>query len=136
MIEPSNVMSQIDLFSGTVSPAGPAPVTLSKPRAPGKGGWELVDHACRHCMGRVLVRTHKGIPLEARCAECGARADAGHAEICCCGAECGRAGFVLECFRNPEITPAVPQEVLVREKLVIERRGNRRRSNPVGHSDL
>ena len=79
--------------------------------------WEVVDHACRHCGGRVLVR-NIGKKILARCAECGATGDNGHASVCCCGADLGALGRVLECVRNPAISKASPYQVLVRERLV------------------
>lgn len=122
---------QLDLFAdhtGTV-----VPVANERRKKPRPGGWELADHACRHCLGRVLVRRDaKGDPIESRCAECGATAAGGHREICCCGADCGTLGHILECFKNPEISQAVPQEILVRERPVADKVEERRLAKPVG----
>jgi hypothetical protein len=124
---------QLPLFGDApVAPAIPEKVR----RDTGPGGWELVDHACQHCLGRVLVRRRRGITVEARCAECGAHSSEGIAGVCCCGAECGTVGHVLECFRNPTVSPSLPQEVLVRERPTVERRADPRRSKPVGSKDF
>ncbi|MCE3602725.1 hypothetical protein LXA47_03815 [Massilia sp. P8910] len=125
---------QLDLFG---APANVVPAGLKRTRvAAAVTGWDLVDHACRHCLGRVLMRRHRDGTVEARCAECGAHSEDGIREVCCCGAECGTLGHVLECFRNPAITPSVPQEILVRERLVVEQRRERRRPKLVGHRDF
>lgn len=121
-------IAQLDLF-GT---DGGGSRAQKKSRPNYAAGWELVDHACRNCLGRVLVRRdHKGEPVETRCAECGTRAAGGYLEICCCGADCGALGRVLECFPNPEVTPAVPQEVLVRERPIEATDIERRTARPV-----
>jgi hypothetical protein len=77
--------------------------------------WQLADHACRFCFGRVLVRKVKGRVVEARCAECSKSAQSGPEGICCCGADCGALGKALECFRNPSPSAENPQEIMVRE---------------------
>jgi hypothetical protein len=77
--------------------------------------WEVSDHACRFCLGRVLVRAGRGAPAEVRCAQCGAKADGGPSALCCCGADCGALGYALECFKNPNVTNEVPHEIMVRE---------------------
>lgn len=79
--------------------------------------WEVTDHACRFCLGRVLQRDHKG-GSEVRCAQCGGRADGDSISLCCCGADCGQVGVVLECYKNPNVTNAVPHEIMVRERAI------------------
>ncbi len=79
--------------------------------------WELTDHACRHCFGRVLKRERQDGVVEVRCAECGKKVLGDHAAICCCGADCGAMGRALECIRNPQVNEANPQEVMVRERM-------------------
>jgi hypothetical protein len=86
--------------------------------------WELTEHACRICMGRVLVRKEPSGLRIARCAECGATAEDAHTrdaihKVCACGAkqrsaETGRqkdAG--RRCIRNPYLRPELPQEIVV-----------------------
>ncbi|MEM5330356.1 KilA-N domain-containing protein [Paraburkholderia sp. JHI2823] len=79
-------------------------------------GWQVADHACRFCFGRVLQRVHKCEVVEVRCANCGKRADGPPKILCCCSADCGDLGHALECFKNPEVTNEVPHEILVRER--------------------
>jgi hypothetical protein len=79
--------------------------------------WELTDHACRYCLGRVLRRERSSAEVEVRCAECGKTAQGEHTALCCCGADCGTLGQALECIRNPHANEANPQEVMVRERL-------------------
>ena len=78
--------------------------------------WSLSDHACRFCFGRVLQREERGKIVEVRCAECGKAAPGAAHTVCCCGADYGALDRVLECFRNPNMTEAIPQEILVRER--------------------
>lgn len=108
-----------------------APVVRTKKKRT-LGGWVVVDHACRHCGGRVLTLDN-GTTALARCAECGAMEEGGHAALCCCGAELGALGRVLECVRNPSPSKASPNQILVREKLIeAETQADpARRSNPV-----
>lgn len=126
---------QLNLFG-----EAPLPVAVPVPKKvrcdTGAGKWELVDHACQHCLGRVLVRRKRGLTVEARCAECGAHSFEGIASVCCCGAECGTIGHVLSCYRNPEVSPSCPQEVLVRERPAIERRKDPRRAKPMGAKEF
>ncbi len=97
------------------------------------GGWSVADHACRRCGGgRVLVKRRGTRVVAARCAECGASGEGGHESICCCGAAFGVAGKLLECYRNPSVSPAVPYEVMVRERVTEVIDEPVRKSRPVG----
>lgn len=63
--------------------------------------WEITDHVCRNCLGRVLTGTRDGVKVSC-CAECGLESKGGPKSICCCGvkAKDGRnAGF--RCIKNP-----------------------------------
>lgn len=107
---------QLTLFA--VEEAYPAPVaTKKKKRA--SAGWELTDHACRHCMGRVLRRVNPDGVVVVRCAECGASVAGDVESLCCCGEEVRGHGAVFECVRNPKVSSAVPQEILVRERPLV-----------------
>lgn len=79
--------------------------------------WELSDHACGHCFGRVLAAEDAHRSDDARwryrCAECGHSGVGSVASMCCCGTIIGgKPG--LECVRNPAPTKEFAQEVLVR----------------------
>ncbi len=81
--------------------------------------WEMTDHACSRCFGRVLeqedaTKAGAGRWLY-RCAECGLEGLGTALAVCCCSTQIGgRAG--LECVRNPSPTRELPQEVLVRQR--------------------
>lgn len=79
-------------------------------------GWQLADHACRYCFGRILQRISKGRVLEVRCAECGAREEGDVDLLCCCGADCGDLGRALMCVKNPDVSRELPHEVVIRER--------------------
>jgi hypothetical protein len=108
---------QMPLFddAGVLDPES-VPFRKTRPVPP---SWTLSDHACRFCFGRVLQRKVKG-QVEVRCAECCKAAQSGPMGICCCGADCGALGRALECFRNPNITEANRQEIMVRERVDID----------------
>lgn len=76
--------------------------------------FNLTDHACSSCFGRILERA-KGEGPRFRCAECGATSNAAMQALCCCGVSVGgKPG--LECIKNPVRSPAAPQEVVVRQR--------------------
>lgn len=77
--------------------------------------WELTDHACRHCMGRLL-RSVTPAGSTVCCAECGATVSGECDELCWCGVEVKGYGRVFECVRNPHMSMETPQQILVREK--------------------
>ncbi len=73
--------------------------------------WDLVDHCCRHCLGRVIRQGP-----QYRCASCGANTMARVSDICGCGIKPTRAkpsvgGF--HCSRNPKPGGQFPQEIIV-----------------------
>lgn len=120
---------QLTLFD--VLPGGkPREETAVRPKRTALG-WTVVDHACLNCGGRVLVRLHKGREIEARCAECGSQAEGDHSAVCCCGADLGELGKVLECFRNPNVSKEVPYQILVRERVTTPAEREARASKPV-----
>lgn len=125
---------QLSLFDRAVPSASPQEA-VDRPRRIA-AGWAVVDHACRHCGGRVLVRLHKGNEVQARCAECGAEADGDHTAVCSCGEDLGALGKALECFRNPNVTREVPYQILVRERVMTPEERERRVARPVRTGDL
>lgn len=121
-------MTQGLLFESGEIPAETAP----KKKRRVSTGWEFADHACRHCMGRVMRRVNPDGQVVVRCAECGSSAVGEPQALCWCGVEVRGHGTVFECFRNPEVTLTTPQEVLVRERKVERAQPVVRRTNPVG----
>ena len=78
--------------------------------------WELTDHCCRHCMGRVLKRTSPDVVV--RCAECGHSLVGEPKDICWCGEEVRGHGAMFECIKNPNKSDSTPHDILVQERPV------------------
>lgn len=77
--------------------------------------WNLTDHVCRVCLGRILVGRGASGGWVHRCADCGLEL-AGRVEaLCACGArlKTGKnAG--LRCTKNPDgPSPENPAEIVV-----------------------
>lgn len=78
--------------------------------------WELTEHCCRVCFGRILRSAAPGDDglRRWRCACCGAEA-LHHAvtSVCACGMR-QRTGrdMGLRCQRNQEPRPEMPSEIL------------------------
>jgi len=112
----STETGQLWLFSDAAlcAPLLPArAIVASRPK------WEVSDHACRCCFGRILVRTRRDKVVEARCAECDAHRFGPVDKLCCCGVEVGALGRALECVPNPEVSVEAPQKIMVRERWVL-----------------
>lgn len=124
-------MTQLRLF-GDVSPKEEA-TSVRKAKKHSAGEWEITDHACRHCMGRILRRAKSGGGFVVCCSECGASVDGDCTSLCWCGVEVRGYGAVFECIRNENISQESPQQVLVREKHMTKSREKEpvRRSSPV-----
>lgn len=75
--------------------------------------WNLTDHACRLCFGRLLESLTGDSPRY-RCAECGHSVEGTVQALCCCGVMVG-SQTGLECVKNPARSAASPQEIVVRE---------------------
>lgn len=90
-----------------------------QPRIRQVAGWEITDHLCRNCYGRILERTKQvsdGFVKEVRCSNCGFSATGGHARICWCGYKMPGTGrnAGLRCTKNDSPTPEMPGEIVVR----------------------
>jgi hypothetical protein len=77
--------------------------------------WEIVDHACKNCAGRLVKRKSGGV-TEHRCTNCGETVEGDHLTLCWCGVDVSKHGKVFECFKNPKKSLSMPQEILIREK--------------------
>jgi hypothetical protein len=107
---------QLFLF-GEVSVDGPV---NPLPKPPKAERWVLVDHACRHCFGRLLA-TGKGKTAAVQCSQCGRREEGQVEALCACGVTTPNGRHLLECYRNAEKTLEVPHEILVRVRELEER---------------
>lgn len=118
---------QFNFFGEAAAPQKP------RKKRHNKGGWDLIPHACKHCRGRLLRRENPDGAVVVRCAECGASAAGEHDALCYCGVEVRGHGRVFECIENPSVSPAMPQQVLVREKPLVcqQARTPGRITNPV-----
>lgn len=85
--------------------------------------WEITDHVCRRCMGRVLKQIDTEGAERHRCSNCGAENIGYVDEVCCCGMktrEVVKGGEIvqmsrpvgLRCAVNPAPTPQYPSEVI------------------------
>lgn len=75
--------------------------------------WELTEHICGQCLGRVLERTADDGTVIARCPDCEIEKPGGHRSICTCGLtlRTGKAaGFY--CARNDKHKPGKTQEIV------------------------
>ena len=76
--------------------------------------WSVLDHACRICFGRLLLRQENGIPI-VKCVECGETLKGSHLGLCCCGVTLhSGANAGLRCVPNDRKTPEQPQEIVIR----------------------
>lgn len=87
-------------------------------RAPKSDGWEITDHLCSGCMGRVLMRSRDG-QVEVRCSNCGGTGEGRPGAICWCGyrLKAGSSAQRFQCVAVPaeNRTPEMPGEIEVRE---------------------
>ncbi len=70
--------------------------------------WELTDHVCRECAGRIL-RAADGDSF--RCADCG-RHEFDLEDVCCCGMQ-GVGSARLRCTPNITGRPMGAPEIVV-----------------------
>ena len=81
--------------------------------------WEVVDHVCTACLGRILKRqSHQGRTIY-RCADCGAtghgRQGLTHPPICMCGSRLGNRDAGIRCTANDNPSAERPWEIIARE---------------------
>jgi hypothetical protein len=77
-------------------------------------GWDITDHACRRCLGRILSRHTDGGETVVECANCGLTAVGDPATICGCGMKRGKYAQ-LRCVRLDRPVPGVAAQVVVME---------------------
>lgn len=80
-------------------------------------GWDVTDHICTACNGRVLKRSRDGELVEVRCSNCGAIGEGKPESLCWCGFKmrAGSAAQRFRCVPNDHKTPEMPGEIEVRE---------------------
>lgn len=76
--------------------------------------WELTDHVCRACFGRIVLSADAGPGRRYRCTNCGLEAiGRDPACVCACGLRLKNGKDAgLRCERNGAPTPEFPSEVV------------------------
>jgi hypothetical protein len=76
--------------------------------------WEITDHVCRLCFGRLLRRLDSdGKPL-IRCADCGTSVKGPVEALCACGAKLRNGRLAgLRCAPNSASTIEQPAQIVV-----------------------
>jgi hypothetical protein len=79
--------------------------------------WQMTDHCCRACFGRVLYRETFDHRHVYRCAQCGVeREGKGTVSICCCGIKLkGGKDAGVRCTVNGERSPEFPSEIIAEQ---------------------
>ena len=74
--------------------------------------YELLDHVCRHCLGRLLSDPWRNA---VKCSRCGAEHNGPVEELCMCGVRAGQFDRLFVCARNPEQSRESPSEIVAME---------------------
>lgn len=77
--------------------------------------WELTDHICRACFGRLLRReSDDGERHVYRCANCGVEAEGRRESVlCCCGMKLKTGPDAgVRCIPNDQKSPECPSEIV------------------------
>jgi hypothetical protein len=121
-------MLQIDLFAvcpeSRQSPASDPAKSRARAKPPCKNAqWEIEDHVCRHCFGRMVSTRLSSGATRYRCTNCGAEGE-GHAPsvLCACGLKLRSAAPGLDlvdagirCVPNPSPSAAFPSQIVAAE---------------------
>jgi hypothetical protein len=90
--------------------------------------WNLTEHVCRECLGRIVVRAGCRIKKIHRCASCGLEAAGPVEKICACGCRLKEGSDVVyQCVPNSNPSPGFPVEITVAPVPTHRRRRMRRR---------
>jgi hypothetical protein len=77
--------------------------------------WELTEHCCAGCQGRVLRRVARGQEI-LRCADCGIAGQDDVRAICMCGTKLNNGKLLgLKCLPNPALSAVSPFEIIAAE---------------------
>lgn len=103
----------IDL-AGRAVPGKQKAAAAPRPRATALGLWQITDHVCSECMGRVLIRMDGDQAGLIRCSMC-AREGSGDVEsVCACGGRIDPAVDVgFRCAPNHHRSFEQPYEIVV-----------------------
>ena len=90
-------------------------------RTPEPFMWQLTDHVCRCCFGRVLMRETFDRRRVYRCSNCGLEQEGcSEAAICCCGIKLKtKVDAGIRCQPNPAKSPEFPSEIVAAEAEVL-----------------
>lgn len=75
--------------------------------------WNLTDHCCRTCFGRVLQGDGPDGEPVFRCSNCGAEGSGAVTTVCACGMTLRNGKSAgLRCVRNKNRSASLPSEVV------------------------
>jgi hypothetical protein len=93
-------------------------VTISKKKR--KETWEISQHCCKICFGKILTRQVSPTVTECKCAECGVSTYGSVLNLCWCGKTAGQIyGRIFRCKPNDNPRPELPNLILVEEIPVV-----------------
>jgi hypothetical protein len=74
--------------------------------------WDITDHVCRRCLGRLLEREEAGRKIY-RCADCGASGEGHVSDLCTCGVTLKTGKRVsFQCVPNRAKSDAYSAEIV------------------------
>lgn len=79
--------------------------------------WELLDHVCGTCFGRLLSRPADDGMCVFQCSNCGTTIISLRVEdICACGIKVnpGATEVKIRCLKNDNVTPKVPSVIIAK----------------------
>lgn len=81
-----------------------------------KTTWEIADHVCKVCCGRVLARRNDDGDRVFRCSNCGVEASGkSSAVVCCCGIKINGKDGGIRCVINGQKSPLWPSEFVAEQ---------------------
>jgi hypothetical protein len=88
---------------------------MKKQYTPDKSEYQLTDHCCRICLGRILRQIHyEHLPIH-KCSNCGVEVISAHVHgLCCCGMKLRNGKNAnMRCIVNTKKCPEQPSEIVV-----------------------
>lgn len=74
--------------------------------------YEITDHVCRHCLGRLLFDPWRNLT---KCARCGEEHNGPVEGLCMCGVKAGKFERLFVCVKNPDKSATSPNEIVAME---------------------